>query len=52
MKPRTRAVLAVVAIAIAGAVVAFASMIRRGFSAHEEPSRIDAAMARAIVSWF
>ncbi len=31
--------------------LAFASMIRRGFSAHDEPSRIEASMARAMRHW-
>lgn len=41
---------AIVAAVIAGAI-AFASMIRRGFSAHDEPSWIEARMARAMRHW-
>lgn len=39
------------AIAILAAIATFVSMIRRGFSAHDEPSRIEAAMARAVRHW-
>lgn len=51
MTARTEAILAVLGIAILGAVVTFASMIRRGFSAHEEPSTVEATMARAMRHW-
>lgn len=44
-------VLALATVAVAGAILAFASMIRRGFSAHDEPSRIEAAMARTMRHW-
>jgi mono/diheme cytochrome c family protein len=33
------------------AIVLFASMIRRGFSAHDEPSRLEAGLARAMRHW-
>ncbi|HEX8409401.1 MAG TPA: c-type cytochrome [Thermoanaerobaculia bacterium] len=44
-------ILGVVAVAIVVAVVAVASMVRRGFSAHDEPSSIEAVMARAMRHW-
>ena len=51
MSRGVKVLLAVVAIAIVG-FAAFASMIiRRGFSAHEEPSRIEATMARSMRHW-
>lgn len=31
--------------------VTFATMIRRGFSAHDDPSRVEAVMARAMRHW-
>lgn len=46
-----RVILAIVALAILGAIIAFASMIRRGFSAHDEPSRLEATLARAMRRW-
>jgi mono/diheme cytochrome c family protein len=38
------------AIALVG-IITFTSMIRRGFSAHDEPSREEAVMARAMRHW-
>ena len=46
-----RFVIIAAAIAILAAIATFVSMIRRGFSAHDEPSRIEAAMARAVRHW-
>lgn len=51
MNTRTKVVLVVFAVAILGASVTFASMIRRGFSALDEPSRMEATMARAMRGW-
>ncbi len=51
MKMWTKLLLGVVAAAIAVAGALFVSMIRRGFSTHEEPSRVEAAMARAMRHW-
>lgn len=48
MRRRTAIALAVIAAVIVVATVAFVSTIRRGFSAHDEPSRLEAAMARAM----
>ena len=48
---KKKIVIAIAAAAILIAVIVFASMIRRGFSAHDEPSRIEAAMARAMRHW-
>ena len=48
-----RAVIVVASLAVLLLVggLAFASMIRRGFSAHDEPSRIEVSMARAMRRW-
>jgi mono/diheme cytochrome c family protein len=46
-----RVILGVVAAGIVVASVAFVSTIRRGFSAHDEPSRLEATMARAMRRW-
>lgn len=51
MKLRTKFLLGVAAAMIVVAVLGFVSMIRRGFSTHEEPSRVEAAMARAMRHW-
>ena len=51
MKFRTKIVLGVLAVAIVVAATAFFSLLRRGFSAHDEPSRIEATMARAMRHW-
>ena len=51
MKTRTKVLLGAVALAIVIAAVSFAAMIRRGFSAHEQPSWIEARMARAMRHW-
>ncbi len=54
MKPRTgmaRAILGAIAVVIVIALIVFVSMIRRGFSAHDEPSRIESVMARAMRHW-
>ena len=48
---KTKLAAAVGAAAILVALIAFATMIRRGFSVHDEPSRIEAAMARAMRHW-
>ena len=51
MRTRSKVILGVVAVAGLVAIVTFASMIRRGFSAHDEPSRVEAVMARAMRHW-
>ncbi len=51
MRTRSKVILGVIAAALVVAFVTFASMIRRGFSAHDEPSRIEATMARAMRNW-
>lgn len=43
--------LLVVAIAAIVIAIAIASMIRRGFSAHDEPTWIEATLARAMRHW-
>lgn len=51
MKTRLLIIIAVAIIVIAVPAVALVAMIRRGFSAHDEPSRIEAVMARAMRRW-
>jgi mono/diheme cytochrome c family protein len=51
MKRRSRVILGVAVAAALVAIVVAASMIRRGFSVHDEPSRVEAVMARAMRQW-
>jgi cytochrome c553 len=51
MKRRTKLILGVFVAMLIVATGVFASMIRRGFSAHDEPSRVEAVMARAMRHW-
>jgi cytochrome c553 len=51
MRTRAKVILGAIAVAVLVGIVTFASMIRRGFSAHDEPSRVEAVMARAIRHW-
>jgi len=51
MRRRTKVILGIGAVAILGAIITFAAMIRRGFSAQDQPSRIEATMARAMRQW-
>lgn len=51
MKRRTKVILGVLAAMLIVATGVFASMIRRGFSAHDEPSRVEAVTARAMRHW-
>lgn len=55
MRTRSKAVLGVAGVALVVALVmaiaVVASMLRRGFSAHDEPSRVEAVMARAMRHW-
>ncbi len=51
MRTRSKVILGVVAAAVLAGIVTFASMIRRGFSAHDLPSRVEAVMARAMRRW-
>ena len=51
MKARTKIVLGILAMTIVVAAIVFVSMLRRGFSALEEPSAIEATMARAMRHW-
>ena len=48
---RTRIVLAVVALAVAIGLIVFSSTLRRGFSAHDEPTVMEAMMARRMRTW-
>ena len=51
MRTRSKVILAALAAAVLVGIVTFASMIRRGFSAHDQPSRVEAVMARAMRHW-
>lgn len=51
MRLRSKLILGAIAAAVLMTVVIAASMIRRGFSAHDEPSRVEAMMARAMRHW-
>jgi mono/diheme cytochrome c family protein len=44
-------VLGIVIVIAAATAVGVGSMVRRGFSVHDEPSRIEAAMARTMRRW-
>ncbi|HEX2061814.1 MAG TPA: c-type cytochrome [Thermoanaerobaculia bacterium] len=46
-----RVILGVVVAAVIAGAVSFTAMIRRGFSAHDEPLWIEARMARAMRHW-
>jgi mono/diheme cytochrome c family protein len=43
--------IALVAVGVIGVVSVVTSMIRRGFSTHDEPSRVEAVVARMMRSW-
>lgn len=51
MSLRRKAIAGAAAAAVLIAAAVFASMIRRGFSVHEEPSRVEAALARTMRRW-
>lgn len=51
MKRRTKVMLAIVALVIVAAIAMVASMIRRGFSTHDEPSSLEATVARTMRHW-
>lgn len=51
MTKRGKVILAVVAAAMVIVVLTIGSMVRRGFSAHDEPSRIEATIARTMRQW-
>ena len=51
MRTRSKVILGVIAVALLVAIAVVASMLRRGFSAHDEPSRVEAVMARAMRHW-
>jgi mono/diheme cytochrome c family protein len=51
MKKRLLVIVAVAIVVIAIPAIALVAMARRGFSAHDEPSRIEAVMARAMRRW-
>jgi mono/diheme cytochrome c family protein len=51
MRPRSKAIAGIVVIALIVTIAVIASMLSRGFSAHDEPSRVEAVMARAMRRW-
>jgi mono/diheme cytochrome c family protein len=51
MKRRSLFLLAGIAVALIVTLMVGASMIRRGFSAHDEPSAVEAMMARSMRRW-
>lgn len=51
MRRRTKIAVAVIAVLVIASLVAFTSMIRRGFSAHDEPARLEVTAARALRHW-
>lgn len=51
MRTRSKVILGLVAAAILVGVLTVFSMVRRGFSAHDEPSSVEATMARAMRHW-
>ena len=51
MRTRSKVILGGVGVAIVVAILMLASMLRRGFSAHDEPSRVEVTMARAMRHW-
>jgi cytochrome c553 len=51
VKTRSKVILGVVAVAILVAIAVGVSMLRRGFSAHDEPSGVEVVMARAMRHW-
>lgn len=48
---RTAIALAVMAVAVVTALIVFSSMLRRGFSAHDEPTMMEEMAARRMRSW-
>ena len=51
MRRRSKLILGAIAAALLVAILLFVSMIRNGFSAHDQPSRLEAAMAGAMRRW-
>jgi mono/diheme cytochrome c family protein len=51
MRRRSKVVLIVAAVLVAVAVVALATTLRYGFSAHDEPTAIERAVARTVRHW-
>ena len=48
---RATIILAIVAVAVVAGLLVFSSMLRRGFSAHDEPTWMEAMMARRMRNW-
>ncbi|MDP9361797.1 MAG: c-type cytochrome [Acidobacteriota bacterium] len=51
MRRRTTIVIGIVLVAVLIFAIALVSMLRHGFSAHDEPTRIEAAVARTVRHW-
>lgn len=51
MRRRTKIILAAVTVTLAVVVAFFVSMLRYGFSAHDEPTAMEAMMARSTRHW-
>lgn len=51
MRRRSTFLVVGIAVVLIVPLVVGGSMIRRGFSAHDEPSRVEAMMARSMRSW-
>ena len=51
MKTSTKAVVLVVVVIVVAAALLLVSMLRRGFSTHDEPTRIEVTVARALRHW-
>ena len=51
MSKRARVIAGLVLVAFLVVIAVIASMLRRGLSAHDEPSRVEAVMARAMRHW-
>jgi mono/diheme cytochrome c family protein len=51
MRRRTKIAGVVIAILVVVTLIVFASMLRKGFSAHDEPTRLEVTAARALRHW-
>ena len=51
MRGRTKVLLLVLAVLVAGGALLFVSTLRHGFSARDEPTAIEAFMARSMRRW-
>jgi len=51
VRRRAKILVVVLAVLVIASLVAFTTMIRRGFSAHDEPTRLEVTAARALRHW-